>query len=116
VATDLNEEALRDWASTHWTDKDRIEVQRLDVREAEAWEKVLDITRERFGHVDIVCNVAGMLVARWAHEMTLAEVGLTIDVNVKGVIFGSNAAARRMIEQGHGHIVNIASVAGIVPV
>jgi 3-oxoacyl-[acyl-carrier protein] reductase len=116
VATDLNEAPLRDWASTHWTDTERIEVQRLDVREAEAWESVLDKTRERFGKIDVVCNVAGMLVARWAHEMSLAEVGLTIDVNVKGVIFGSNAAARRMIEQGFGHIVNIASVAGIVAV
>jgi 3-oxoacyl-[acyl-carrier protein] reductase len=40
----------------------------------------------------------------------------TIDVNVKGLMFGTNAAIRRMVEQGSGHVINVASMAGIVPV
>jgi 3-oxoacyl-[acyl-carrier protein] reductase len=116
VATDVNDEGMREWGKTHWPDPDRVEVAKLDVREAESWEHVLDRAGERFGRVDALINVAGLLVARWAHEMSLAEVGLTIDVNVKGVMFGTNAAARRMIAQGGGHIVNVASIAGLTPV
>jgi len=116
VATDLNEDGMREWGRTHWPDSDRIEILKLDVREAESWERVLDRAFERFGRVDVLLNVAGLLVSRWAHEMSLAEVGLTVDVNVKGVMFGTNAATRRMIAQGGGHVVNMASIAGITPV
>ena len=116
VATDLDEPALEALSAAQASAGDRFVTLRLDVREAESWERVLDATIERFGHVDVVFNVAGHLVARWAHEMSLADVGLTIDVNVKGVIFGTNAAARRMVARGSGHIVNIASLAGLVPV
>ena len=41
---------------------------------------------------------------------------LQLDVNSKGVIFGTQAAVRVMLEQGHGHIINIASLAGVAPV
>ncbi len=116
VATDVNQEALERARDQFFHDPTRVEVLRLDVREAEAWEKILDRAEERFGHVDVLCNVAGYLSSRWAHEMSLAEVGLTIDVNVKGVIFGTNAAARRMVKRGSGQIVNIASIAGLTPV
>jgi 3-oxoacyl-[acyl-carrier protein] reductase len=116
VATDVNEGPMADWQKKNWPDGERVEVQRLDVREADAWERLLDRVEERFGHIDVLCNVAGYLAARWSHEMTLAEVGLTVDVNVKGVIFGTNAAARRMLKRGSGHVVNVASIAGLTPV
>ncbi|MBK9001267.1 MAG: SDR family oxidoreductase [Myxococcales bacterium] len=116
VATDVNDEAMRRWGATHWPDAERAELLALDVREAEAWERVLDRAEARFGQIDVLMNVAGYLVARWSHETSVADVGLTIDVNVKGVIFGTNAAVRRMLGQGHGHVINVASIAGIVPV
>ncbi len=116
VATDVNDEAMRRWGATHWPDPERVEILALDVREAEAWERVLDRAETRFGRLDVLMNVAGYLVARWSHETSVADVGLTIDVNVKGVIFGTNAAVRRMLRQGHGHVINVASIAGIVPV
>lgn len=115
VATDIEHDAMLDWGKKHWPDAERVEILRLDVREAESWERVFDRAEERFGRVDVLCNVAGYLVARWAHEMELSDIGLTIDVNVKGVIFGTNCAARRMIARGGGHIVNVASIAGLTP-
>lgn len=116
VATDLDEERMRDWGATHWPDSKRVELLGFDVRNAESWERALERAWERFGHVDVLFNVAGFLAARWAHEMSVAEVGLTIDVNVKGVVFGTNAAARRMIQSGGGHVINVASIAGLTPV
>ncbi|MFO0564237.1 MAG: SDR family oxidoreductase [Polyangiaceae bacterium] len=116
VALDVDESAMREHGRTHWPDASRVEILRHDVREAERWEQVLDRAEQRFGRVDVLMNVAGYLVARWAHETSVADVGLTIDVNVKGVIFGTNAAARRMLRSGSGQIVNVASVAGIAPI
>jgi len=116
VATDIDQGSLEEWAREHWPDTDRTEVSRLDVREAESWEHALDRAEARFGRVDVLLNVAGHLVARWSHEMSLADVGLTLDVNVKGVVFGTNAVARRMIRDQGGHIVNVASIAGLTPV
>jgi 3-oxoacyl-[acyl-carrier protein] reductase len=116
VATDIDVERLREAASQDFPNTERTLCERLDVREGETWTALIEQAIGRFGKLDVLLNVAGHLVPRWAHEMTLAEVGLTIDVNVKGVIFGTNAAARRMIQQGSGHIVNVASIAGLVAV
>jgi 3-oxoacyl-[acyl-carrier protein] reductase len=52
----------------------------------------------------------------WAKDATRDAVDRTIDVNVKGLMFGTNAAVRAMIRQGSGHVVNIASMAALVPV
>jgi 3-oxoacyl-[acyl-carrier protein] reductase len=116
IATDIDAERLREAAHSDFPDETRTLCERLDVREGESWTALIEQAIEKFGRLDVLLNVAGYLVPRWAHEMTLAEVGLTIDVNVKGVIFGTNAAARRMIQQGSGHIVNVASLAGLVAV
>jgi 3-oxoacyl-[acyl-carrier protein] reductase len=110
LATDVNVEGLSQWKG------DAVETMHLDVREASRWEECIQRASERFGGLDVLCNVAGHLVAKWGHDMTAADVGLTIDVNVKGVMFGTNAAARYMIERGKGHIINVASIAGLVPV
>jgi 3-oxoacyl-[acyl-carrier protein] reductase len=116
VATDIDPERLKDAAKRDFPDETRALCERLDVREGDSWTHIIERAIERFGRLDVLLNVAGHLVPRWAHEMSLADVGLTIDVNVKGVIFGTNAAARRMIAQGGGHIVNVASLAGMVAV
>ncbi|MCA9593556.1 MAG: SDR family oxidoreductase [Myxococcales bacterium] len=110
LATDVNQDGLR---QAHG---DGVETMSLDVRDAARWDECIAHAKDRFGRLDVLCNVAGHLVAKWVHEMTPADVGLTIDVNVKGVMFGTNAAARVMIEQGGGHIINVASIAGLVPV
>ncbi len=110
MATDVNAEGLARWQG------DEVETMELDVRDAARWEECIKHTAERFGGIDVLCNVAGHLVAKWGHEMSAADVGLTIDVNVKGVMFGTNAAARHMIERGGGQIINVASIAGLVPV
>lgn len=116
VATDIDQEGLERWGRERWPDQERVELFRLDVREAESWERALDRATARFGRVDVLLNVAGYLVSRWSHEMSVSDAGLILDVNVKGVVFGTNAAVRRMIGWQGGHVVNIASIAGLAPV
>ena len=86
---------------------------RLDVRDAAAWDELLDVTVRRFGRLDTLTNVAGFLRPGYVHETEAATLALHIDVNVKGVVFGTRAAARHMVREGRGHIVNVASIAGV---
>jgi len=117
VVTDVNEQGLRAAATEDSIeDPSRTVIEALDVRDAEAWERVVRRTTERWGRLDVVMNIAGYLVPVWAKDATRKDVDMTIDVNVKGLMFGTNAALRAMVPQGHGHIVNIASIAGLVPV
>jgi NADP-dependent 3-hydroxy acid dehydrogenase YdfG len=117
VITDVNEQGLRAAAEElRWTDTSRVQLERLDVRDAAAWDALITRTVERFGQLDVLMNIAGFLAAAWAKDATAEAVNLTIDVNVKGVMFGTNAAVRAMIPRGSGHVVNIASIAGLVPV
>jgi 3-oxoacyl-[acyl-carrier protein] reductase len=52
----------------------------------------------------------------FAHQLTPENIALQMDVNAKGLILGCQAAAKVMAEQRSGHIVNIASLAGIAPI
>jgi 3-oxoacyl-[acyl-carrier protein] reductase len=117
VLTDVNESGLRATAEEfQMTDHSRVELVVLDVRDASAWDDLVRKTAERWGRLDVLMNIAGYLAATWAENATQKDVDLTIDVNVKGVMFGTNAALRTMTKQRSGHVVNVASIAGLVPV
>ena len=88
----------------------------LDVRDAAAWDALFDQLKQRWGQLDVLVNVAGVLKPGYSYESTAAEVDFHIDINTKGSIHGTRAAARLMKAQGHGHIVNIASLAGIAAI
>jgi 3-oxoacyl-[acyl-carrier protein] reductase len=61
-------------------------------------------------------NVAGVLRSGYCWESTAADIDFHLDINAKGAMLGTQAAARVMVSQGHGHIINIASLAGLAPV
>src|SRR5947208_9150823 len=88
----------------------------LDVRDADAVRDAVHAVRERHGRVDILCNNAGIGVGGNLEDLSIAHWDRIIDVNLRGVVHGVMAAYPVMIEQGGGHIVNTASMAGIVPV
>lgn len=115
-ATDINIEALAAYAREHGWPEDRVRVRRLDVRNPEDWQAAMSEAVAAFGQVDVVMNVAGYMLAGWAHEASREEVDRHFDINVKGVIYGTQEAARRMMAQGHGQIINIASIAALAPI
>ncbi len=84
-----------------------------DVRSAADWRRVMTQAIERWGAIDVVMNVAGYARAGLAHELDDEEIDRHIDVNAKGAMLGSKIAAEHMVAQGHGHIVNVASLAGV---
>lgn len=115
-ATDVNLAALEQAARDNAWPEDRVRLRALDVRDADAWEAVFGAAVEEFGHIDVCMNIAGLLLAAWVTDQPINEVHSQIDVNVKGVVFGTRAAARHMVLRGKGHIINIASIAGLTPV
>jgi 3-oxoacyl-[acyl-carrier protein] reductase len=117
LATDVNEVGLREAAEADgWAASERAVARALDVRDPRAWRETIAAAVERWGRLDALVNVAGVLVATWAHESTDTQVEQLIDINTKGMLHGTNAALRVMVPQKSGHVVNVASLAGIVPV
>lgn len=87
----------------------------LDVRDSCAVAEVVYGAVEEFGRLDIMVNNAGIAVGGEMHELSLAHWDRVIDVNLRGVVHGVHAAFPVMRQQGRGHIVNTASLAGLVP-
>jgi 3-oxoacyl-[acyl-carrier protein] reductase len=120
-ATDINLDALARHAAEAAWPEDRARVRRLDVRDARAWDAAVGEAAAEWGGVDVLMNIAGCLFADRCDETPAEQVHLSLDVNAKGVIFGTQAAARQMLRQparggARGHVINIGSMAGLAPI
>jgi NAD(P)-dependent dehydrogenase (short-subunit alcohol dehydrogenase family) len=87
----------------------------LDVTDAEAVAGLVERTATDHGHLDLLFNNAGVAMAGAAEDLSLAHWNRALDVNLRGVVHGVVAAYPLMVRQGRGHIVNTASLAGLVP-
>ncbi|MBI4558594.1 MAG: SDR family oxidoreductase [Candidatus Hydrogenedentes bacterium] len=115
-ATDFDSDALHRRVDESRWPSDRVTLQALDVRDPEAWERVFQEAVDKLGTIDVAMNIAGCLFANWAVDAPREQVDLQFDVNVKGVIFGTQVAARHMLSRAQGHIINIASMASLAPI
>lgn len=116
LATDIDLPGLAARAQERAWPEDRVMVRALDVRDLAAWEELDAELTQRWGRLDLMINNAGYLRPGFIQDCTAEDVDLHLDINLKGVIQGSRIAARRMAEAGRGHIINIASMAGLAPI
>ena len=86
----------------------------MDVLDLEQVRRAVDDVVAHLGRLDILVNNAGLGPPSPAEDVREDDYDLTFDVNVKGTFFASQSAARVMIHQGHGRIVNLSSQAGFV--
>lgn len=86
----------------------------LDVTDGAAVESAYRSVAGAHGRLDLVFNNAGIAVGGLTEEFGLEHWDRTIDVNLRGVVHGVHAAFPIMLAQRGGHIVNTASLAGIV--
>jgi NAD(P)-dependent dehydrogenase (short-subunit alcohol dehydrogenase family) len=87
----------------------------LDVTDYAATNRLVQGTFQSGGRLDFVFNNAGIGVSGEARLYELEDWNRVLDVNLRGVIHGVQAAYPIMLRQGFGHIVNTASLAGLVP-
>jgi NAD(P)-dependent dehydrogenase (short-subunit alcohol dehydrogenase family) len=88
---------------------------KLDVTDFSAVESLLRETVERTGRLDYMFNNAGITIAGPIRLHTIEDWNRILDVNLRGVVNGVQAAYQIMLNQGFGHIVNTASTGGLVP-
>jgi NAD(P)-dependent dehydrogenase (short-subunit alcohol dehydrogenase family) len=87
---------------------------RVDVSQADQVEAFRDQTLTRLGAIHVVCNNAGVSPLGAVWENTPADWQWILGVNLWGVINGVHAFTRYLIAQNEGHIVNTASVSGLI--
>jgi short-subunit dehydrogenase len=86
-----------------------------DVSDPEAVQRLADTTIKTFGHVDIWINNAGVGAIGPFWKIPLNEHSRLIDINLKGVIYGSHVAMGLFKAQGFGRLINVGSVESEVP-
>ncbi len=87
----------------------------LDVTHAEQVAALVNDTVQRHGQLDFMFNNAGISVVADARDLAVEHWRQVLEVNLMGVVYGADAAYKQMTRQGHGHIINIASLAGLIP-
>lgn len=85
---------------------------RTDVTKQEDVDLMIQTIMDKFGKLDIAFCNAGICMNIPAEEMTLAQFQKVIDINLTGVFLTSQAAAKVMLKQGRGSIINTASMSG----
>lgn len=88
---------------------------KIDVRDFPAMEQVARATFERTRRLDYIFNNAGISIGGGVIQYSIEDWNYIIDVNLRGVINGIQAAYPLMIRQGFGHIINTASMSGLLP-
>ena len=84
----------------------------MDVVDPSGWDQAVALVKEEFGHLDVLVNNAGVAAGGTLEETSLEDWRWVIDIDLMGVVMGCKAFAPVLREQGHGHIVNVASFAG----
>jgi len=72
----------------------------------------VDKAVQAFGRIDVMINNAGLMPHSPLERLKIDDWNRTIDVNIKGVLYGIAAALPYMEQQKAGHIINVSSVAG----
>ena len=88
---------------------------RTDVSSADSVQALSDATFDRFGAAHVVCNNAGVTSPADPWFGPLSSWEWVLGVNLWGVVHGVRAFLPRLVAQGGGHIVNTASIAGLLP-
>lgn len=92
----------------------RVHAVQCDVADLAAVERLAAETDRLLGGVDLLVNNAGVAVAGRVGEVPIADWKWVVDVNMWGVIHGCHVFVPKLRAQKHGHILNVASAAGII--
>ena len=115
VLADLQIELAEEVASKIQASGGKAKAMKVDVNDFPAMDKLVQATVQRTGRLDYIFNNAGVGIAGSVDLYGIEDWNYIVDVNLRGVINGVQAAYKIMIAQGFGHIVNTASMAALMP-
>lgn len=87
-----------------------------DIANSETADQVFNVAREKFGHVDLLINNAGIFVPKSFHEYTQEEFNRILNTNVTGAFHMTQRALKQMLQQSSGHILNISTTLALQPI
>jgi len=89
---------------------------KCDVRKADEVLALVDAGKDALGGVDLIINNAGVAVAGNVGDVKLEDWAWQVDINLWGVIYGCHAFMPYFRSMGRGHVINVASLAGLIHV
>ncbi len=110
---DINADRLQQLFAEH-PRKELINLQTLNVTSVSNWQAMIASSLSAFGDLDYLFNIAGIITPGFIHKTSIDDLDRQMDINAKGMMYGAKLAAELMVEQGYGHIINVASLAGVV--
>lgn len=115
AVADVQEDALGA-AVEELGDQASVLATRLDVTDREAYATFVDGVEQRFGHIHLLVNNAGVVVSGPIEQASFSDWDWVLDVNLGGAVNGIVTVLPRILAHGEGgHIVNTASTSGLLP-
>jgi len=115
IVVDVKAEAASRVASAIAAEGGNAHAACADVSLPEAIEAVVLDTVSKYGRLDYMINNAAIVIGGDTRDLTTGQYDRVLSVDLHGVVYGALAAYRVMAGQGHGHIVNVSSLSGLIP-
>ncbi len=116
VVADINKDGAERTANSITTSGGKAWAMHLDVTKKEEVTRCIHDVHSKHGRLDFIFNNAGIICVGDARDMDIEQFLRVLEVNLLGVVYGTMEAYHLMTRQGFGHIVNIASGAGLIPI
>lgn len=115
ILWDINEASLLDTKEEFAKKGYDVLTDVVDVADLNDIIRAASVLKEEIGSLDILFNNAGIVVGKRFEEHSHRDISKTIDINVSGVMHVALEFLQDMIDQKEGHIINLASAAGLIP-
>ena len=114
VMADIYTEGMVEYTAK-WN-KDRYLIIQMDVSDSKRWENAMTMAIKKYGCIHYGINAAGIIEPGYIEAVGFDSIDRTIDVNLKGTMYGSKIFAQQFLIQKHGHIINFGSLASLAAV
>jgi len=113
VAVDLKEDLLAELAGQLGDPGEKLETRTMDVTDSEGFTALIDDVANKYGRLDVLVNNAGITRDNLVLSLTDDDWDLVLKVNLKSAFIGTRAAAKIMMRQRSGSIINMSSYSGL---